>query len=203
MKFKNLAIFSFLTISLLSGCSDKEKIDENIVVKKTETIKEHKVENKKPKNFTFHLKTSTGKEIKIITTQKGWKFEGAENKVVLVDFFGTWCPPCKAEIPHLNHIRKQLKKDFEIIGIDVGNRGGGATDADKLTAFIKKFNIKYPVTTGADNGKLFGAVSNLNENGSIPFMILFNKKGEFVQYYIGMTPEEMLMEDIKQAIKMK
>lgn len=50
---------------------------------------------------------------------------------------------------------------------------------------------------------LFGAVSELNPNGSIPFMILFNKKGEFVQYYIGMKPEEMLMKDIQSTLKTK
>ncbi|MEA2050574.1 MAG: TlpA disulfide reductase family protein [Campylobacterota bacterium] len=203
MKFKNLALLSILSITLLGGCSDKESIDETVVANKTE--QKNEVKNRQNQQIpTFNLITSTGKSLKIIADVKnGWQFEGMENKVVLLDFFGTWCPPCKAEIPHLNHIREKLQKDFELIGIDVGQRGGGKTDSEELKTFIKDFKIKYPVTTGGDNGKLFGAVSELNPNGSIPFMVLFNKKGEFVQYYIGMKPEEMLMQDIKKAIKMK
>jgi len=201
MKIKNIAIFSILTIALLSGCGDKEKIDESAVVQSKP--KEQKVKQEEP--IVFNMKKSDGQAIKIIIEpNKGWKFEGVdENKVILLDFFGTWCPPCKAEIPHLNNIREKLQKDFEIIGIDIGPRGGGVTDPSELKAFIKDFEIKYPVTSGADNVKVFGAVSELNPGGSIPFMLLFNKKGEYVRYYIGMKPEEMLFSDIKRTIEMK
>ena len=201
MKFKNLTILSILTIALLSGCSDKEKIDENTLAKSAETQKETQKVQKAP---VFNLKTSEGKTIKVTADVKnGWKFEGYEDKVVLLDFFGTWCPPCKAEIPHLNNIREKVKDNFEIIGVEVGTRSGMPTPANELNQFIKDYKIKYPVTTAGDNNMLFGAVSELNPNGSIPFMVMFNKKGEFVQYYIGMKPEEMLFRDINTAIKMK
>ena len=90
-----------------------------------------------------------------------------------------------------------------ILAIDVGPRGGGENTPEELAAFIKEFQVPYPITSGADNGKLFGAVRELNPNGSIPFMVLFNKKGQYVQYYIGMKPEEMLFKDISSTIKMK
>jgi thiol-disulfide isomerase/thioredoxin len=194
LKIKNITILSILTIALLSGCSDKDKIDENVVVKTTP---------KKQEVPIFNLKTTSNKNIKISADKNGWKFQGLEDKVVLLDFFGTWCPPCKAEIPHLNNIREKLKKNFEIIGIDIGPRSGGVNSAEHMEDFIFKFNIKYPLTTGADNNKLFGIVSELNPAGSIPFMILFSKKGEYLKHYIGMKPEEMLYSDIKQAIEMK
>ncbi|MEA3352696.1 MAG: TlpA disulfide reductase family protein [Campylobacterota bacterium] len=203
MKFKNIAIFSILTLTLITGCDDKKKIEESdIVTNDKKTVQKQEKQENKP--FTFNLVTAQSKELKIIADSKnGWKFVGYEDKVVLLDFFGTWCPPCKAEIPHLNNIRKKLGKDFEIIGIDVGPRRGGVTPLDELNSFIKDFKIKYPVTAGADNGMLFSAVSELNPSGSIPFMILFNKKGQFVKHYVGMTPEEMLTRDIEASIKMK
>ena len=68
--------------------------------------------------------------------------------------------------------------------------------------FIKEFGVTYPITTKGDNLKLFGAVAELNPSGSIPFMVLFNKKGQYLQYYIGMKPEEMLFSDISKAIAM-
>ncbi len=205
MKFKNVAILSILSVTLFAGCSDKEKIDQKVVAKTVQNnekvvqtpAKAHEV----PK---FNLKTSTGKIIEVTADVKnGWKFKGYENKVILLDFFATWCPPCKAEIPHLSSIRSKLKKDFEIIGLDIGQRDGSITSDAKLKQFIEDFKIKYPVTSGVANSSLFRAVSSLNPGGSIPFMILFNKKGEFIQYYIGMKPEEMLQQDINTAIKMK
>lgn len=203
MKFKNFTLFSILSIALLSGCGDKEKIDDNALVKPTQQSfdKESKKERITP---VFNLKTHTGKSIKVTADVKnGWKFEGLEGKVVLLDFFATWCPPCKAEIPHLNNIRKQLKNDLEIIGIDIGNRDGSFNTPDQMASFVSQHNIKYPIAITRENINLFRAVSNLNQAGSIPFMILFNKKGEFVQYYVGMKPEEMLHSDITATIKMK
>ena len=198
MKIKNITILSILTIALLTGCDSKESIDENMIAdKKTEkTVQKQQVP-------TFNLTTTSGKDIKIVAEKDGWKFNGLEGKVVLLDFFGTWCPPCKAEIPHLNNIREKLKNDFEILGIDIGPRSGGVNSPEHLAQFIEEFKVKYPITVAADNGKLFGAVSELNPQGSIPFMVLFNKKGEYLKHYIGMKPEEMLFSDVKKAIEMK
>ena len=195
MKIKNVAIFTILSLALFTGCGDKEKIDEDIVAT---TEQPKKQEEKLP---VFNLKTAKGKDIQIVVEKDGWRFVGYEGKVILLNFFGTWCPPCKAEIPHLLNIREKLKDKFEILAIDVGQRGGGANSIEQLKMFIEKYNITYPIATGADNGKLFGAVSQLNPNGSIPFMVLFNTKGQYVQYYIGMKPEEMLFHDINSLIK--
>ena len=202
MKFKNLVILSILGMSLFAGCSDKDKIDQNLVAKNDTPVVQ--TPQKKSEAPTFKLKKSTGEFIEVTADVKnGWKFKGYEGKAILLDFFGTWCPPCKAEIPHLNSIRKDLKNNLEIIGIDIGQRDGSITNSLDLEQFIEDFKIKYPITSGNANSALFRAVSSLNPGGSIPFMILFNKKGEFIQYYIGMKPEEMLRSDINTAIKMK
>ncbi len=195
MQIKKLLTLTFIVLTLFIGCGDKEGIDDDMV-----SVQEMP---------EFNLKTSDGKDLKIQVTKDGWQFKGFENKAVLLNFFGTWCPPCKAEIPHLLNIKQRLNKEykgetpFEIIAVDVGKRGGGLNTPEELASFIKKYGITYPIVTGADNGKLFGAVSELNPSGSIPFMILFNKQGQYVQYYIGMKPEEMLFSDISKAIKMQ
>ncbi|BFU77106.1 TlpA disulfide reductase family protein [Arcobacter sp. 15-2] len=192
MKIKKITILSFLALLLITGCGEKEQIEENVVV-----------ESEKETTPKFNLKTTSGKEISIIMKKEGWEFQGLEDKVILLNFFGTWCPPCKAEIPHLNTIRSKLKKDFEVLAIDVGPRGGGLNSAEHLAEFKKEFNVTYPIVSGEIAKRLFGAVSELNPSGSIPFMVLFNKQGKYVQYYIGMKPEEMLFHDISTTIKMK
>ncbi len=204
MQIKKLTFFAILLITIFTGCEDKGQISQDIVSKTVTKAQEKEKEQVKgePKYNapTFNLVSPTGEELSIVAGKDGWKFEGIENKIVLLNFFGTWCPPCKAEIPHLNNLREKYINDFEIIAVDVGPRGGGTTPTSELLAFIEDFKIKYPITTGADNGKLFSGVMELNKNGSIPFMLLFNKKGQFVTHYIGMVPEEMLEGDIKKAM---
>ncbi len=194
MKIKSLAFLAFLTIGTFAGCEDKGSINQDVVVSKTTQNKQAE------QSIGFSLTTTTGNNIQILAAKSGWKFKGFEGKVVLLDFFGTWCPPCKKEIPHLNMIRNSLKNKFEIIGIDIGLRGGGITPLEELKTFIDDFKIKYPVTTDGDNSKLYSALGELNPNGSIPFMILFDKHGVIVQYYIGMQPEGLLQGDVNKAL---
>jgi thiol-disulfide isomerase/thioredoxin len=193
MKIKKFAILTILTLLFFIGCGDKEKIDEDMV--SGDSASQQAPE--------FNLKTHDGKDIKIVVGNDGWKFKGYEDKVILLNFFGTWCPPCKAEIPHLLNIKEKLKNDFEIIAVDIGKRDGTHNTQAEIDTFIKQFGVNYPIVIGEENRKLFSAVMELNQGGSIPFMILFNKKGQYVQYYIGMKPEEMLFSDISQAINLK
>ena len=191
MKIKKITILSFFALLLITGCGDKDKIEENVLS-----------ESKKNMTQTFNLKTTTGKDITINVKKEGWEFKGLENKVILLNFFGTWCPPCRMDIPHLNSIRSKLKKDFEILGIDLGPRGGGFNSEKHVKDFIQEFNVTYPIISGENTKELLATLSELNPSASIPFMVLFNKKGQKVQYYIGMQPEEMLFHDISATIKM-
>jgi len=155
-------------------------------------------------DYVFKLTTSKGEPFNITIDSKGdWHFEGIKNKVVLIDFFGTWCPPCKAEIPHLNVIREDLKKEFEIVGIDIGPRGGGVSDKKELASFVKKFDIKYPVVTGAKTRELFSGIRNLNTNGAVPFKIAFSKSGKYLKHYAGGQPQSILKDEMKYAATLK
>ena len=199
MKIKSLAFLTFLTIGVFSGCNDKENIQADIVANTNKEVK--KVEQ----IAAFNLVTSDDKSLKITFDTKStiWNIEGLNGKVILLDFFGTWCPPCKAEIPHLNHLRNVMKGKFEVIGIDIGQRDGSATSIAKLKDFIKEFSIKYPVTIGNENYKLYGGLSALNPDGGIPFMVLLDTKGKYVTRYVGMVPEEMIQRDINKALAAK
>jgi len=183
MKIKSIAILSLLSIILFSGCDKKEDIKDSVVVSKQQ-------EQKLP---TFHLTTSNGKAITIEVTKNGWKFPQYKDKAVMLVFFATWCPPCKAEIPHLINLQKKYKKDFQIIAVLVEQN----KDNDILKDFIFSHNITYPVTNSNENFNLANAVGGVS---SIPAMFLFNKDGLVFQNYVGAVHEEILESDIKQAI---
>ncbi|MBL6970155.1 MAG: hypothetical protein ISR68_02020, partial [Campylobacterales bacterium] len=102
---------------------------------------------------------------------------------------------------HLNTIREEFKNKFEILALDIGNRDGSKNSSEKLSAFIKEYDIKYPVTSGQANNDIFMGLSSLNPMGSIPFMILFDSNGLFVKEYVGMVSQKQLHDDISKLIK--
>jgi len=184
MNIKNLIILGIVTITLLTGCTDKSEDISNSIVETKEEVQ---------KLPTFNLKTTMGKPVTIEVTKKGWVFKEYPNKVVLLNFFATWCPPCKAEIPHLNNLSKKYKDDFVVIAILVEKD----KENSEINNFIKNHDIQYPVTNSPANFNLAGAVGGVS---SIPAMFMFNKDGLVVKDYVGAVQEEILDSDIKKAL---
>jgi len=174
---------TMLALLILTGCS-KEKTETTVA---TTT----KTELKKEKGIT--LKDTTGNDIKVKSLENGFIFEGYEGKVVLVNFFATWCPPCKAEIPHLNSLQKKYNKDLKIISILLEEH---KTNED-LIDFINKNNIEFTITNSSDNYKLAKAVGGIK---NIPFMFIYDRDGKYSQHYVGAVHEEMIEIDIKKVL---
>ncbi len=183
LKIVSLCIF---TIGALfwGGCGEKR--DDTAI--KTESVKKAEILELKDENET----------VKAILHHKGISFEVKE-PVVMVNFFATWCPPCKAEIPHLINLQNRYRNRFKIIAIlveeNVPNR--------VIERFKKNYGINYFVSNSAKNMKIASFAADMlhqPQNFSIPMMILL-VKGKYFRHYIGMVPEEMLESDIKEALK--
>ncbi len=129
-------------------------------------------------------------------TQDGINFKDFENKVILLNFFATWCQPCRVEVPHLNNLKEKYKDSFEVIAIALGGKDGELTPTDELNNFINDFNINYIVTNSEENYALADSVGGVQ---IIPTMYLYDLEGKTVQKYVGVVPEEMLESDIKKA----
>lgn len=112
-----------------------------------------------------------------LTDIEGKRWTLSEQKsIVLINFWATWCPPCKKEIPILVRIYNKYKdKGFLILGI--------AFDKKELVkSFVKKYKINYPVLIGDYR------VAQDYEITTIPQTYLINKEGKIVKRWFGLAP---------------
>ncbi|WP_169942979.1 TlpA disulfide reductase family protein [Campylobacter sp. RM15925] len=216
MKFR-LLIITFL-IFFVSGCSDTDKKSSsntasvqsaktsefkeikqsdnqiNQEVKQTEIKEEQKQEAKKDdatSNDPFELTFLNEEKIKLQKFDRGVKVEG-NDQAILFNFFATWCPPCKAEIPHLNNLQDKFKGKLKIISVLMEDKA-----KDEIEAFAKHYKVKFDITYGANN---FHFAKSLGGVVGIPYMVLYKPDGTYATHYVGLVPEEMLESDISKVI---
>ena len=117
-------------------------------------------------------------------------------KVVLVDFWATWCAPCLAEIPRWNELYARYKdKGFGVLGVTI--RSGWASD---IKPDAKKLKMTYPVVVGNDQvEKGFGGI------WGFPTTFLVNRKGQIYKKYTGTYPhkEAQIEADIQKLLAEK
>lgn len=108
-------------------------------------------------------------------------------KVVLVNFFGSWCPPCKAETPDFIQVYEKYKptNNFVIIGIAVDQEKQNAID------FVNTFNVTYPVYQ-ADSGLL-----SYFQIRPIPTSFVFDQNGNLLDMMQGFMHKD-IVEQIAQ-----
>lgn len=115
-----------------------------------------------------------------------------EGKVVIVNLWATWCPPCTAEIPGFINLYKKYKdKGLEIIGIAFERQGL----EKKLLEFIKKEGIDYPIYLGSQS------VGEAYELRGIPTTIIYGKDGQIAAKHVGFISEETFDQEVAELLK--
>lgn len=185
MQFKTLAFLSILSILLFTGCDSKEKKEE---------VKEEVHIQKFEKTSEFQLKTTNDKIINLKLENEKIILKDYPNKIVLLNFFTTWCPACKAEIPNLIKLQNDYKNDFVVISILLEEMKTN----DEIKTFIKESNINYDVIHSPESIEV---AKNLGGIKSIPTMFLINKNSNLFQKYVGLVPAEMMEIDIKKLLE--
>lgn len=110
--------------------------------------------------------------------------EDYRGKVVLVDFWATWCPPCLRSIPELVRLQEHYAdKGVVILGISLDDPG--RTDNASLQAFKQKHRMNYPVLRG--NQRVARDYFGDGEMG-IPTMFVVNREGRIVDRHVGFNP---------------
>jgi len=166
-------ILLFMTISLF-GCESKssqiDKILEDVNI----------IDDEKAPDFT--LLTLDGKEVKL-TDYSG--------KIVIIDFWATWCGPCRKGIPDLVSIQKEYKDELVVIGISLDQ----PSTQSSLQPFIDHFGINYPIVLGTQ--EVSAAYGNIQ---AIPTSFIIDGERNIVQKHIGLVSKETLIEEINSLL---
>ncbi len=159
-----LLLIFLITIIIGVGFSQKQKVDEN------------------SKAIDFSLPDLQGRKHSLSS------FKG---NVVLLNFWATWCPPCRYEVPLLDKIQKEYKdKKFKIIAVSLDS------DVKALENYIKNNKVSFLVLSDK-NGVVGYAYSVL----AIPTSFLIDKKFIIRKIYIGVLPEKEFKKDLEKWLK--
>ena len=113
-------------------------------------------------------------------------------KIIIVNFWATWCPPCRAEIPELIALQNKYKDQLEIIGVSMDDDASPA----QVKAFAAKAGINYPIVMGAEIAKEYGGVP------ALPTSFVVNKDGGIVQKHVGMLQPEEIETEVRALLGM-
>jgi len=119
-----------------------------------------------------------------------------KGKVVVLDFYATWCEPCRVETPHLVRLQNEFgPKGLQVIGLNVG----GDEDREKVPAYAKEFNIQYPLAYPDDDL----VTKYLSDNENIPQSFVFDRNGNLLKRFVGYSSRSALELDtlIRTAVE--
>ena len=156
----------------LAGCSGQGSVRA--------AVKPEKDRNKAP---AFTLKDVTGRTVQL-ADYKG--------KVVLLNFWATWCGPCKIEIPWFIDFEQRYKdRGFAVLGISMDEDGWEA-----VKPYIEAKKVNYRVVIGTDEvAELYGGVS------SLPTSFVLDRQGKIASTHVGLVSKSVYQHDIEQLLE--
>lgn len=112
-----------------------------------------------------------------------------QGKILVVNFWATWCPPCVEEMPELVSLQREMaQRNIQIIGI-------GIDSSTNIIDFSRKHNIDYPLYIAGMNGTELSKQMG-NQVGALPFTVVIGIDGQVKKTYLGRLKFEQLRQDL-------
>lgn len=189
-KIKIIVIMSFL---LAIGCGQKDKMK---IESKPKDIKNSTLSQGQPERPEYAIQAP---DFTLRTVQGDlFNLSDYKGKVVLLNFWGTWCGPCRREIPDFNKLHDKYQKDgLEIVGITITSGS-----PERIYNFMKEWDIEYTVLTDIEDSETqrvtayYGRAIGQPITG-LPTTLIIDRGGYIVKGYIGPRNEEIFYQDLK------
>jgi thiol-disulfide isomerase/thioredoxin len=137
----------------------------------------------KPANLDFTMKDVEGKEVSL---------QSYKGKVILLDFWATWCGPCKVEIPHFIEFQQKYgPKGLQVVGISVDD------PVDKLAPYVKELGMNYPVLQGLGHDAVQDAYGPIL---GIPVSVMISRDGKICATHTGLTDKDVFVAEIESLL---
>ena len=136
----------------------------------------------KPAPLHFTLKDMNGADVKLAS------FKG---KVILLNFWATWCGPCKAEIPSLVELQEEYGDDLVVLGFSVDD------PVEKMRPYAEQYKINYPLLVGngrEDVQEAFGPLFG------IPVSVIIGRDGKIAKKHSGIATKAQIEREIKALL---
>ena len=136
----------------------------------------------KPANLDFTIQNLDGKNVKL-SDYKG--------KVILLNFWATWCGPCKAEIPGFVELQDRYRDDLVVVGYSVDD------DEPKARAFAVEYKMNYPILLGLGREDVQEAYGPI---WGIPASFIISRDGKVCKKHLGIAPKAQFEREIKALL---
>jgi thiol-disulfide isomerase/thioredoxin len=137
----------------------------------------------KPANLDFTLKDVTGADVPL---------QSFKGKVILLDFWATWCGPCKVEIPHFIEFQEKYgAKGLQVVGVSVDD------PVDKLAPYVKEMGMNYPVLQGLGHDAVQDAYGPIL---GIPVSVMISRDGKVCATHTGLTGKDVFEKEIESLL---
>jgi peroxiredoxin len=168
-----IAAATLLASCLFLGCSNEATV-------KAASVKPDKERKDAPE---FALKDADGKLVHLADYR---------GKVVLLDFWATWCGPCKIEIPwFMDMQRKNKDRGFEVLGVSMDDEGW-----EVVKPFLADLQVNYRVVIGNDTtAQLYGGVD------ALPTTFLIDRGGKIAAVHVGLASKKDFEDGIEQLLQ--
>ena len=136
----------------------------------------------------FSLPDMNGQKVDLVS------FQG---RVIVIEFWATWCAPCREEIPVLNQIYKAYKeKGLVVIGISLDRK-----PPQEVKKFLDQLQVEYTNVMGDEEiFEKYSQMANLGPIRGIPATFVIDRKGQICQRYMGLTEKRTLEEAIQAVL---